>query len=534
MVPDLYGVVFFLVFACLCAAFCPVRLVSVDLMVHRHSSAAREARHARAVRRGYVRPLAPGARLLEVPAALSGQVKTMASSLAVHAKNDSVIGVKHHSARLSALAAFKCGAISDYELKRAVSLRRAADRAKHSPVSSMPDPVFLCDPWSAASRSVWCPASCTTAPSSRGAPTASPAALGLPERVKRADLESDDCDPDEIKHTGPVHGGGLCSVAMQTPPVPLGGDASSLTPPLSHPAVHVWDSPGSFLDSLDWEVPIAWSVAALADRLDQATLSLERLSAEVAAMPASTLRAAATLIKDAADALTGGLSNTIDTVFGTVSERLTGSILARLASVENLLGALRPGQRLLDLAARVDSLEKLLPNTSVRACGSRAPTRGRSSTPCRSLSQPSGSASSPPRGRRVLTPAPFPAQADLWEGSCPAPELRADPSGPGCVDPEGFEPFGDDIFVRTCGLQNQLFNGLVGKVLPGGRRNGRLPVHVFNIGEKKLFRPGNLVPYCPDQGDCCQVCHQRLNLYAFPCCSCPTCPTSEVAADAYG
>eukprot|EP00969_Alexandrium_andersonii_P264157 11675281-Alexandrium_andersonii.AAC.1 len=51
-------------------------------MVHCHSSAVREARRARAFMRGYIRPLAPGARLLEVPAPLHGQLKTMAGSLA--------------------------------------------------------------------------------------------------------------------------------------------------------------------------------------------------------------------------------------------------------------------------------------------------------------------------------------------------------------------------------------------------------------------------------------------------------------------
>jgi len=470
-------------------------------------------------------------KFIEVHRDVAADVGVMARAKEVHFARDAVNPVPAHAARSASLRAAASGAISTERLRSDLSLYKRANRAKHEH-SRIPT----------LSGTEGSPAPCGTL-CSRSPPSSGPAFLPPVNGLRWADVADDgvpdteggcpgpraESPPDKVADTLPAQD---CA-ALREGGCPGLRAESPLDTPLQDPSAE-WDGPGSYLDSLDWDIPIAWSVAALADRLDLATLSLERLSADVAAMPTSTLRAAAALIKDAVDAPASGLTNTIETAFGLVSERFMGSILARPASVENLFGALRPDQRLLDLAARVDSLEKLLPNTSVRACGSRAPTRGRSSTPCRSLSQPSGSASSPPRGRRVLTPAPFPAQADLWEGSCPAPELRADPSGPGCVDPEGFEPFGDDIFVRTCGLQNQLFNGLVGKVLPGGRRNGRLPVHVFNIGEKKLFRPGNLVPYCPDQGDCCQVCHQRLNLYAFPCCSCPTCPTSEVAADAYG
>jgi len=437
-------------------------------------------------------------KFIEVHRDVAADVGVMARAKEVHFARDAVNPVPAHAARSASLRAAASGAISTERLRSDLSLYKRANRAKHEH-SRIPT----------LSGTEGSPAPCGTL-CSRSPPSSGPAFLPPVNGLRWADVADDgvpdteggcpgpraESPPDKVADTLPAQD---CA-ALREGGCPGLRAESPLDTPLQDPSAE-WDGPGSYLDSLDWDIPIAWSVAALADRLDLATLSLERLSADVAAMPTSTLRAAAALIKDAVDAPASGLTNTIETAFGLIPERLMGSIIARLTSVGNLLGALRPEQRFLDLAARVDSLERLLPNTSAtrtRRRSSRSREPWRSSRTC------------------GLLPAPLPAQADLSEGSCPVPELLADPAGPGCNDPEGFEPHVDDIFVRACGVQNQSFNNLIGRLLPGGRCNGRLPVHVCNIDARKLFRPGNVIPYCPDQGDFCRLCHQHLNLYAFP------------------
>ena len=64
--------------ACLRAALFLGVHSEASYMVHCRASVVRDARRVCARLRGYIRPLAPGARLHEVPAPRHGQLKTMA------------------------------------------------------------------------------------------------------------------------------------------------------------------------------------------------------------------------------------------------------------------------------------------------------------------------------------------------------------------------------------------------------------------------------------------------------------------------
>jgi len=238
--------------------YCLVILAALCVapMPHCRSVVARAARRERALLRGYVLPVHRGSRLLEVPAPLRGHVRTMAKSLEAHAVNDSLAGTRHHSARLSALAAHRCGALSDSGLRHAVALHRAADRAKHAPPPAPP-----CGP------------------------ALSPRAPATPRRVAWADLR------DSI---GDVHlpEASLlaCSVGVQTDSLPWGGDAFSFL----DASTQTLDEEPPLLDLLressDACSPTADLVTELQTQLDELRADAARLSQALAELEASLLQ----------------------------------------------------------------------------------------------------------------------------------------------------------------------------------------------------------------------------------------------------
>ena len=153
-------------------------------MPHTHSPAA-AVRRLRALKKGYLsaKPDACESKFVLVASSVAPRLKSIAHSLALHDRHDSVAGVHCHYARNAARAARPF--ISDSEFKAASSAHRAANRAKHNgadrerwadsadclsasdgddffvaddgvpapaliAICEVIDPLFIDDPWAAA------------------------------------------------------------------------------------------------------------------------------------------------------------------------------------------------------------------------------------------------------------------------------------------------------------------------------------------------------------------------------------------------
>ena len=106
-------------------------------MPHLRSAARRLARHDRAARRGYVRPLPDGHGFVQVPAPLLPRARAQTRALVLHDRFNKATGYPHHFAG-SAIAAAR-PLLGDGELKDALRTNRRAALARHEWASSFDD-----------------------------------------------------------------------------------------------------------------------------------------------------------------------------------------------------------------------------------------------------------------------------------------------------------------------------------------------------------------------------------------------------------
>jgi len=98
-------------------------------MPHLHSPAARAARHARALARGYVTPRPAGCRFVPVRAELLPAALDMTRSLEYHFAHQNMVECPHHFARHATMHAQ--AVISPKEFSTAMKLHSKANKAKH-------------------------------------------------------------------------------------------------------------------------------------------------------------------------------------------------------------------------------------------------------------------------------------------------------------------------------------------------------------------------------------------------------------------
>ena len=75
-------------------------------------------------------------------------------------------------------------------------------------------------------------------------------------------------------------------------------------------------------------------------------------------------------------------------------------------------------------------------------------------------------------------------------------------------------------YVRLCGLKTASANGTFGEVVDFVEEKGRYVVLLHGDLRAKLFRPANLTNYHFEERGQCNKCLGRVNLCAFPPCSC--------------
>ncbi len=85
---------------------------------HRYSAEALERRRARARTLGYLRHLPPGSQYVEVPADLTGRVRTITKSLAMHQTHSILNGRPSHYARTAAHAAMPTASSQTHSSRR--------------------------------------------------------------------------------------------------------------------------------------------------------------------------------------------------------------------------------------------------------------------------------------------------------------------------------------------------------------------------------------------------------------------------------
>jgi len=84
----------------------------------------------------------------------------------------------------------------------------------------------------------------------------------------------------------------------------------------------------------------------------------------------------------------------------------------------------------------------------------------------------------------------------------------------------GEEWIRENAYVTLANLKAADFNGRTGTVIEI-RPDGRVGVSLAVSGEWKAIRPGNLVPFVFERhAEVCPKCSDRINLSAFPPCSC--------------
>jgi len=121
-------------------------------MVHKYSAAALARRRQRALALGFLAPAPPGSRHVLVPTEIAPRIKTIAKSLNMHQQHNALASVNAHYARSATMLAARKGLLSDPQRNVAMSVHRAANRAKHAWAPIVPvDPLTVADPWAGAS-----------------------------------------------------------------------------------------------------------------------------------------------------------------------------------------------------------------------------------------------------------------------------------------------------------------------------------------------------------------------------------------------
>eukprot|EP00425_Heterocapsa_triquetra_P040528 CAMPEP_0195080488 /NCGR_PEP_ID=MMETSP0448-20130528/22178_1 /TAXON_ID=66468 /ORGANISM="Heterocapsa triquestra, Strain CCMP 448" /LENGTH=179 /DNA_ID=CAMNT_0040113441 /DNA_START=9 /DNA_END=544 /DNA_ORIENTATION=+ len=169
-------------------------------MTHSHSPEAQERRLQRARDKGFLRPRPRDACFVAVPTKIARKVKTVATSLELHASHCMLAGRDIHFAGAAAVAVREQIGENDFRKARAAhsarnrAVHRWADLFEASPGQKGYDELFAKDPWAAAlattsvahrpppvvaSSPVRAPATSSSSPSPAGGACAGDRVLGV-------------------------------------------------------------------------------------------------------------------------------------------------------------------------------------------------------------------------------------------------------------------------------------------------------------------------------------------------------------------